>query len=65
MYNVMFPLHLLSSNHKSTHPCCKPAQKMVKSCSTSKRSYSSRCFLLSTVCRASIERVEFTDCRVH
>jgi hypothetical protein len=28
MYTIMFPLHLLSSNHKSTHPCCKPTQKM-------------------------------------
>jgi hypothetical protein len=28
MYIVMFPLHLLSGNYKSTHPCCNTDQKM-------------------------------------
>jgi hypothetical protein len=30
-YISLFFLHLLSSNHKSTHPCCNAAQKIKSS----------------------------------
>jgi hypothetical protein len=30
MYTIIISLHLLSSKHKSTQPCCNTAQKLEK-----------------------------------
>jgi hypothetical protein len=60
---IMFPIHLISRNHKFTRPCCYTAQKIVKLWSCTMKNYSSWSFLQSTVpveYHVAIERVGFS-----
>jgi hypothetical protein len=58
---IIFPIHLLSSNHKSTHPCCNTAQKMEMRWSTTmKISFRGLCYPRSIACGVGVFRYFLT-----
>jgi hypothetical protein len=57
MYIVIISLHLLSSNHKSTHPCCNTAQKLeMRWTSSMKNACRGMCCPQSIVCGVGVFR---------